>query len=104
MRAAEEAPPSRTFVASECADRYRQRWQRFKDVFEFDCCENDVSDLGLSAIELRRLTANDPVSARELRDRLAALHLVREASAKPFIMRDLERVCSHCEATCPWRN
>jgi len=77
-------------------------WQRFKDVFDLDTCEMEVkrlaSDLGISATELRRLTAEGPEAARELHDRLAALHLVQEASAEPFIMRDLERVCSHCVA------
>jgi len=78
------------------------RWQRFKDSFELDSCGKEVeriaSDLGLSAVELRRLTARGPDAANELHERLAAFQLAHAASDDPVILRDLDRVCSQCDA------
>jgi hypothetical protein len=77
-----------------------KRWQRWKDLRELDNCREELgviaSDLGTSTNELYRLSEKGPDAARELHNRLAALHLVEEASAQPFVMRDLERVCSLC--------
>lgn len=50
------------------------RWQRFKDGFEFDPCENEVD----------RIACGLGSWARDLHERLAALHLVQDASAEPF--------------------
>jgi hypothetical protein len=81
-----------------------ERWQRWKDrrvdVLELDSCEVEriAADLGMSTAELRRATANGPDAARELHDRLVALHLEQEASADRLVKRDLERVCSLCDS------
>lgn len=76
------------------------RWQRWKQLRELDYCRDELgliaSELGTSAAELYRLSARGPDAARELHERIAALHLVEEVSAQPFVMRDLERVCSLC--------
>jgi hypothetical protein len=56
-------------------------------------------DLGVSVDELDDLVRRSPYAADELPKMLAALHLDAEAIARaqPLVMRDMERVCAHCE-------
>lgn len=79
------------------------RWLREKGahVRELDRCGREVewiaSELGMSVAELRRTAAKGPRASREVYDRLGALGLRRQA-VDPATMRDLERVCSQCDA------
>ena len=92
---------SRRNVLSAIVERW-QRWKERRDhLYELDSCQQEVeliaSDLGMSAADLRRTAAKGPDAARELYDRLAALRFDRQ-SIEPVLMRDLERVCTQCDA------
>jgi len=60
--------------------------------------ERIAHDVGLSSNELRRMAKLGPDAAKELLERMDALHLDADAVAKnePATMRDLQRLCSNC--------
>jgi len=60
--------------------------------------EHLAHDIGLSASDLRLISARGGNSSRQLPLRLSALGLDRKAlsRAAPDVLRDLERVCSLC--------
>ena len=66
------------------------------------CDKNEIAriarDVGLSPHDLREMAALGPDAAKQLLDRMDALHLDADALAKsePSTMRDLQRLCSSC--------
>ncbi|MFI4961664.1 MAG: hypothetical protein ACHP82_09465, partial [Hyphomicrobiales bacterium] len=66
------------------------------------CDKNEIAriarDVGLSPHDLREMAALGPDAAKQLLDRMDALHLDADALAKsdPTTMRDLQRLCSNC--------
>jgi hypothetical protein len=55
-------------------------------------------DLGMTEHELRTVALKGKDSARQLFERMAALHLDAKAidKAHPAVMRDMQRLCSSC--------
>jgi hypothetical protein len=66
------------------------------------CDKNEIAriarDVGLSPHDLREMAALGPDAAKQLLDRMDALHLDADALANsdPTTMRDLQRLCSSC--------
>ena len=60
--------------------------------------ENIARDVGLSTAELYTIAAKHPDSADQVKRRLGALHLDRDAllHSNPWVARDLERTCTLC--------
>lgn len=86
-------------VKTAIAEQWARLNARNVGVSELRSCgpfvEAIAADLGMSVNELRRVTGRGPGAARELYDRLSALHVERN-SVTPLILCDLERVCSQC--------
>ena len=79
----------------------RKLFRQFRQ--RFDACDKNeiariVRDVGLSSHDLREMAALGPDAAKQLLDRMDALHLDADALAKsePSTMRDLQRLCSSC--------
>jgi len=70
------------------------------------CDKNEITriarDVGLSSHDLSEMAALGPDAAKQLLDRMDALHLEADALAKnePSTMRDLQRLCSSCVRLC----
>ena len=69
----------------------------------FEACTSDeiarlAHDVGLPETDLRRMATLGPDAARQLLDRMTALHLDAEtiANTEPATMRDMQRLCSNC--------
>ena len=81
--------------------RVRTWWQRYNELNNMDRGEVDriAADLGMTARDLRDLTARGPDAAALLHRRMAALGLSRHdvERAALGLMRDLERTCSCCD-------
>jgi hypothetical protein len=81
-------------------------WHNLRAAFarfgELDRCGGELEriarDVGLAPSELRTIAAKRPDAADQLKLRLEALHLDRDALLHddPLVMRDLERVCTAC--------
>jgi len=79
----------------------RKLFRQFRQ--RLDACDkNEIAriarDVGLSSHDLREMAALGPDAAKQLLDRMDALHLDADALAKsePSTMRDLQRLCSSC--------
>ena len=69
----------------------------------FEACTSDeiarlAHDVGLPETDLRRMAALGPDAAKQVLDRMTALHLDAEtiANSEPGTMRDMQRLCSNC--------
>jgi len=69
----------------------------------FEACTSDeiarlAHDVGLPETDLRRMATLGPDAAKQLLDRMTALHLDAEviANSEPGTMRDMQRLCSNC--------
>ena len=102
MLAPQTNPVSKSFVA------VLRGWVQHRRLI-YQCnarlaaCDRDeiariAHDIGLSAGELRQMAGRGPDAARQLLDRMAALHLDADAIAKnePAAMRDMQRLCTNC--------
>ena len=95
----------RTYPAIDAVIDIFANWLRHRrELAELcDCgkAEHDhiARDLGVSTDELDYLVRSGPHAAEELPKMMAALNLDADAIARaqPLVMRDLQRVCSHCE-------
>ena len=75
-------------------------WARYayEPALRSDGAEQIAHDLNLSVSELQALCARDGGSPELLRQRMAQLHLDRQAvkRAHPAVVRDMERTCALC--------
>jgi hypothetical protein len=78
-------------------------WRARSEVADLECCgsaevERIAGDLGMSAAELRTLASHGPNAAELLNRRMAALRIDpdRVGSLDPFMLRDLQRLCTTC--------
>jgi uncharacterized protein YjiS (DUF1127 family) len=78
-------------------------WQRRRRTMaEIDCCDRDdaerlARDVGVSRADLCILAGKWPDSLDLLSRRLEQVNLdARIAQAEPYVLRDLQRVCSLC--------
>lgn len=84
-------------------------WQRCRDwvsgqaeldIYGDEGVERMAHDAGISAPELRELARHGSRSSELLLERMAALHLEEDEVLRrePAVLRDLQRVCSLCDA------
>jgi hypothetical protein len=94
------AGPGLRDAADRFLARWREWWQRGRELGNFDRPELDrlAGELGLTAGDLEDLVARGPAAADLLYQRLSALGLTRADVERVAhgLMRDLERTCACC--------
>ena len=83
--------------------RLVQWWRTRSELADLECCgsaevDRMARDLGMSASELRELASHGPNAAELLNRRMAALRIDPEhvGALDPFMLRDLQRLCTTC--------